>query len=83
MNQQNMVVNTSSGKLKGQYEDSLYVFRGIPYATAPIGPRQWLPPEPLEPWQGVRSANNFGATAPQNNSLKRGFSMEREVAPVS
>ncbi len=69
MNQQeNLTVNTTCGKLQGLYEDGLYVFKGVPYAAAPVGNRRWLPPEPVEPWQGVRSAGKFGATAPQRNS---------------
>ena len=64
----NTIVKTNSGKLQGLYEDGLFVFRGVPYAAAPIGKRRWLSPGPLEPWQGVRSAHKFGAIAPQGAS---------------
>ncbi|MBI2850946.1 MAG: carboxylesterase/lipase family protein [Chloroflexi bacterium] len=64
----NTIVNTTSGKLQGQHEDGLYVFRGIPYAAPPTGKRRWLPPQPLEPWRGVREAKSFGDIAPQSNS---------------
>ncbi len=64
----NTTVNTNAGRLQGRYEDGLYLFKGIAYAAAPVGQRRWLPPEPLEPWQGVRSARDFGAIPPQGNS---------------
>jgi para-nitrobenzyl esterase len=60
------LVEIASGKLRGSYEDGWYVFKGIPYAAPPVGERRWLPPQPYEPWQGVRPAREFGTVAPQN-----------------
>jgi len=62
------VVETKQGKLEGLQEDGVYVFKGIPYATPPIGPRRWLPPQAMERWTGVRSAKTIGGIAPQNPS---------------
>ncbi len=62
------IVNSTSGKIQGQYEDGLCVFKGVPYASPPIGHLRWLPPERLEPWEGVRPADHFGPIAPQNSS---------------
>jgi para-nitrobenzyl esterase len=75
--QKDPIVSTTSGKLQGQHEAGLYAFRGIPYAAAPIGNRRWLPPEPVEPWQGIRSAAKFGAIPPQGNSQ---FTVIRQAA---
>ncbi|MFF9012135.1 carboxylesterase/lipase family protein [Streptomyces sp. NPDC014870] len=40
-------------------------FLGVPYAQAPVGPLRFRAPEPVEPWDGVRDALAFGATAPK------------------
>ena len=60
------LVETKSGKLLGTHEDGLYVFRGIPYAAPPVGNLRWMPPQPVKPWPGTRSAEKFGPICPQN-----------------
>jgi len=59
------VIETTSGKIEGVFRKGLYVFRGIPYAAPPVGERRWLPPEPPQPWGGVRPAKEFAPSAPQ------------------
>jgi para-nitrobenzyl esterase len=61
------VVEINAGKIKGSYQQRLYLFKGIPYAAPPVGERRWLPPEPVKPWGGVYHAQSFGKAAPQNN----------------
>jgi para-nitrobenzyl esterase len=60
------IVSIKSGKLEGNVEDGLYIFKGIPYAAPPIGNLRWMPPQPVKAWSGVRPAKKFGAIAPQN-----------------
>ncbi|MDW4908832.1 carboxylesterase family protein [Streptomyces sp. ADMS] len=60
------VVRTPHGNVRGRYEgDGIAVFRGIPYAAPPFGPRRFRPPVPPAPWDGVRDAGAFGSSAPQ------------------
>jgi para-nitrobenzyl esterase len=60
------IVSTRYGKLEGEEQDCLIVFKGVPFAAAPEGSRRWLAPENPQPWTGVRNARRFGAVAPQN-----------------
>ena len=62
----NAVAKTESGEVEGSFLDGLYVFKGIPYAAPPVGELRWLPPQPVEPWEGVRPALAFGHISPQN-----------------
>ncbi len=41
------------------------VYRGIPFAAPPVGPRRFAAPHPAEPWEGVRNASSFGPSSPQ------------------
>lgn len=56
---------TVQGTVRGAVEQGVAVFRGIPYAAAPVGARRFRAPEPPEPWEGVREAVAFGPTAPK------------------
>ncbi|MEV7892675.1 carboxylesterase/lipase family protein [Streptomyces cyaneofuscatus] len=56
---------TVRGTVRGAVERGVAVFRGIPYAAAPVGARRFRAPEPPEPWEGVRDALAFGPTAPK------------------
>lgn len=60
------VIETKDGKVKGNYQEGLYIFKGIPYAATPVGERRWLPPQLVKSWRGVRQAQTFKAISPQN-----------------
>jgi para-nitrobenzyl esterase len=59
------IVETTAGRVAGTIEDSLAVFKGIPYAAPPVGPLRFRPPQPATPWTGVRQADTWGKWAPQ------------------
>ena len=56
------VVDTCEGKLHGFVWDGIYTFHGIRYAKA----NRFHMPEPVEPWEGVREATNYGYICPVN-----------------
>lgn len=61
----NLRVTTVSGTLEGTYDSGIRIFRGIPFAQPPVGDLRWREPQPVERWEGVRSANTFGPRAMQ------------------
>jgi para-nitrobenzyl esterase len=44
------------------------VFRGLPFAAPPVGENRWRAPQPVEPWDGVRDASEFGNVCIQNDA---------------
>lgn len=47
------------------HDARITVFKGLPYATAPVGDLRWRPPQAPATWQGVRTADHFGPECPQ------------------
>jgi para-nitrobenzyl esterase len=63
-----VVVKAPAGALEGRVENNLRVFKGIPYASPPVGPARWRPPTPMPRWSGVRKAIDFGPACFQPHS---------------
>ncbi|MEQ9316570.1 MAG: carboxylesterase family protein [Henriciella sp.] len=59
------VVNAPVGSLQGEAENGVTVYRGIPFALAPVGERRWAPPQAFPDWEGLRQATEFGPACPQ------------------
>jgi uncharacterized protein (TIGR03437 family) len=59
------VVETTEGGVRGTAQDGFLVFKGIPYAAPPVGPRRWLPPDPPAVRSAVLEAQAFGPACPQ------------------
>jgi para-nitrobenzyl esterase len=45
--------------------DTVRVFKGIPFAAPPVGGSRWKPPQPVKAWDGVRACAEFGPSCPQ------------------
>jgi para-nitrobenzyl esterase len=56
-----LVVNTNCGPIRGTVQEGTMAFLGIPYASV----ERFLPPQPVEPWDTVRSCDHFGPQAMQ------------------
>lgn len=67
------VVRTKYGDVSGvittadnRHLDAVEVFRGIPYASAPVGNLRFMPPMSPEQWKDVKLAHKFGPPCPQD-----------------
>ncbi len=60
-----LVVDTSSGKVRGAVQDGIRVFKGIPYGASTAGKNRFMPPKKPVAWSGVRGATAYGHDAPQ------------------
>ena len=61
-------VKVEGGRVAGVpgKDPSITVFKGVPFAAAPVGDLRWRAPRAVVPWQGVRKADHFGASCIQN-----------------
>ncbi len=60
-------VRIETGLIQGvpAHDPSITVFKGVPYAAAPVGDLRWRPPAKPVAWPGVRKADAFGGVCPQ------------------
>jgi para-nitrobenzyl esterase len=66
-------VKTQNGLVKGTAgaQPGVTVFRGIPFAAAPVGPLRWREPQPAANWSGVRDASKWGDACVQPSAKTR------------
>ena len=62
-------VRVDTGLISGTSGRSpeIRVFKGIPFAAAPIGELRWRTPQPAPRWDGVRKADQFGPRCMQGS----------------
>ncbi len=54
-----------SGTIIGEQGKEVSIFRGIPFAAPPVGDLRWKPPQPAEPWEGIRECTRISDISPQ------------------
>jgi para-nitrobenzyl esterase len=54
---------------EGDWVGGIAAFKGIPYATPPLGPLRWRPTEPIQTGSGVRPARAYGPSCIQTDRL--------------
>jgi para-nitrobenzyl esterase len=55
------LVQIEQGRLQGAFDDTtqLNIFKGVPFASPPVGELRWRPPQQVASWQGVKTAGAF------------------------
>ncbi len=59
------LATTTAGQVVGRERRGGAVFRGIPYAEAPVGALRFRPPRPAVRWDGARECSLPGPACPQ------------------
>ena len=59
------IVATTAGRVRGTSVDGMPVWFSIPYGASTGGANRFRPPQPVEPWAGVRDATAVTSQAPQ------------------
>jgi para-nitrobenzyl esterase len=62
---ENAVVETDAGKVRGFTRNGIVTFKGIPYAGTTAGGARFQAPAKVKPWAGVRSSMQYGFVSPQ------------------
>ncbi len=59
MNAQLLRTTVAQGEVEGVEQNGLAHYKGIPFATPPVGDLRWKAPLPAKKWQGVYKADSF------------------------
>ncbi len=54
-------VETTCGKLRGVVENTVFSWKGIPFAKPPVGALRFCAPRSADSWSGAREATRFGS----------------------
>jgi para-nitrobenzyl esterase len=62
-------IKTESGIVSGtlNFDGTVRMFKGIPFAAPPVGELRWKPPQSPLSWQGIRPADKFGPACMQTD----------------
>ena len=59
---QKKIVQIKSGRILGIEKEGIQIYKGIPFAAAPVGKLRWKAPQPVKPWKGIKNCTKFGAS---------------------
>ena len=78
-----MKVTVEGGKIRGTETENkdVAVFKGIPYAAAPIGDLRFKSPQPVVPWENELDCSLWGSCALQNTPNTAGGIWTAEFQP--
>jgi para-nitrobenzyl esterase len=62
-------IEVTGGMIEGVIQDEIASFKGIPFAAPPVGELRWKAPQPVIPWEGIKSAADFAPGPIQGTSF--------------
>ncbi|XP_035971029.1 cocaine esterase isoform X2 [Halichoerus grypus] len=82
---------THTGQVRGSLvhvkdtDVGVHTFLGIPFAKPPLGPLRFAPPEPPEPWSGVKDGTSHPAVCLQNITIMNAVALKllNKTLPVT
>lgn len=71
-------IQVSGGLIAGVPTETAGVtlYKGVPFAAAPVGENRWKAPQPVEAWDGVMICDTFSAICPQSTTAYGDFQKE-------
>jgi para-nitrobenzyl esterase len=76
---QNVIAETSRGRVRGVVMDGIRTFKGIPYGAPTDGANRFQEAKPAIPWKGIRDAVAYGPICPQEISPRPSFAASWSV----
>lgn len=67
-------VKVDGGVIQGVVTEDLTIYKGIPFAAAPVGDLRWKAQQPVEPWEGVKPTTEFAPAPMQGGNPASGKS---------
>jgi len=78
---QEFKVKTANGIVSGSQTGDIFIFKGVPYATPPVGELRWKAPLPPGNWNGVKECIKFSASPMQSKPGPFMMWTEEFIAP--
>jgi para-nitrobenzyl esterase len=70
------LVEAPAGKVRGVERGGLQIFKGVPFAAAPVGELRWKPPVPAPVFESEFDASEFGPACMQYRADQTGIYAE-------
>ncbi len=80
-NAQLKTVKTANGLVSGIQQNGVAIFKGIPFAEAPLGALRWKATQSGKNWKGIRKCETFGASAMQSKPVPFMMWTEEFISP--
>jgi para-nitrobenzyl esterase len=65
--------DVTGGRVAGVVANGITSFKGIPFASPPVGALRWKAPQPVKPWTGVKQASAYGPACVQDPTFPKLF----------